>query len=404
MANMTYGSLALAARQTSLIADEAKEKATINVTNSNYYRDDAQKYFKNLSEMLSFLNEREGVAYWERGVITKGLRLILLEESRCQPTEAYHDTLKQIGLALSMEANNLTQTPLRSCAIPSLQDRARISGGALATLLKVSKEVYKGILNDCFAIADKRNCSLIRIADGKISAVLSNDYKPIGLPDIFEAATNYITTRFTKNAFAGGSWSHSFTMGEWSLTGEKTLISTYTDALKRHDIQSGEIEPGIRLFSSDIGTSGVNLLPKLVVHEESMLLPLGGPICMEHKGDADMDKFVENLEMLFSQYSQRLSGLTALLDVEIDYPEACMAKIMKRLKIPKKYGDQALDTFLSRLGDKDCTAHDIYYGLGGLLFILQSENASGEKILRMEENIAKALALNFKDYDYPVSI
>jgi len=146
-------------------------------------------------------------------------------------------------------------------------------------------------------------------------------------------------------------------------------------------------------------------MPKLVVGQDRLLLPLGGPVGLEHKGDANMEKFMENLDGVFAQYGDRLAKLTQLLDVAIVYPIGCMKAVMKRLKIPAKYATPTLEAFTIGFSEGDsCTAHDVYYGLGDLLFQLQIHNATGEQILRMEESIAKALSLNFNEYDIPMDM
>ena len=145
-------------------------------------------------------------------------------------------------------------------------------------------------------------------------------------------------------------------------------------------------------------------MPKLVVGNDRLLLPRGGPIGLEHKGDASIAKFKENLEGIFSQYGSQLEKLANLLDIEIENPANCFKEVMKRLGIPKKYAAPTLEIFEIGVAYKEhCTAHDIYYGLGELLMQLQIHKATGEQMLRMEEAIAKALTLNFAEYDFPAT-
>jgi len=367
----------------------------------NICMDTATKSFANISDMSEFLSEREGNAGWLNGIDIKDLNLVLLDDAEdvlnAASQEVILDTKKNTGLCLT--GGDLQQTALRSCAIPSLLERAKISGAALN---KVSKLVLRNIVNECLQVAAKSSSTKIRLADGKISAVLSSEYAPIFMPQIFTAATEYIEKRFPNNCFAGGTWSHVITTGEWELTGEDSLIEAYKNALIKHGIKHDEIQPGLRLSSSDTGVSGVNLMPKIVVGKDRLLLPIGGPIGLEHKGNASLEKFKENLEGIFALYGDRLERLAQLLEVEINNPINCMSLVMKRLGVPKKYGTPALEVFQRGIAYGDsCTAHDIFYGLGELLFQLQIHNVSGENVLRMEETIAKALTLNITEYDVP---
>jgi len=393
MSILTYGSSALAIQEPLPMASKWLNDST------SYCRDDVSVSFTDISEMLEFLTARENKADWLTGEEISKLSLLLLGDSICvhtSSTEVVNDTTSGTELVLKMSHN--PQIPLRICAIPSLLARAKISGAALN---KVEKYVFRDILNECLKVASKTATAQIRFADDKISAVLSSEYVPLSMPKIFEMATEYLVNRFPRLNFSGGHWSHTLTGADIELTGEDSLIQTYKDALTKHSVKHEELHPGISLTSSDIGVSGVNLVPKLVIGKDAMSLPLGRPLGLEHKGDASFSKLSENLDGVFSLYGEHLRRLAMLLDVEIANPVSCIIGVMKRIGIQKKYAMPAIESFSAKLIDGCCTAHDIYFGLGELLFLLQMDNAAGEQILRMEESIAKALVLNFKEYDYP---
>ena len=367
----------------------------------NLARDDAEKSFTNAPALLNFLNDREKNASWIIGSHIGSLRVMLLEDAHTvlntATQEILIDTRNNTGLCISGE--KLPETALRSCALSSLFARARIGGAALGD---VSKPVLRNIINECLKVAPKKGVSKIRLAEGKVSAVLSSSYVPLSMPEIFEMAVGYIDKRFPANYFAGGSWSHAISSAEWALSSEEGLLKAYKAALRKHGIKDTNIQPGLRLSSSDIGISGVNLMPKLVVGNDRLLLPLGGPVGLEHKGDASLVKFKENLQGVFAQYGDQLEKLASLLEITIQNPVNCMKLIMKRLAIPKKYAAPVLEIFGIGFGHNGhCTAHDIYYGLGELMMQMQIQKATGEQMLRTEEAIAKALTLNFADYDVP---
>ena len=367
----------------------------------NYCKDDAAKQFTRLPDMLAFIEEREQNSSWHIGAATTSLSLMLLSDAALVQAAATREVIidTENNTDLCIRGDGLPQVALRSCAISSLQDRAKIYGGALS---KVSKPVLRNILNECLKVAPEKATTKIRLSEDKVSAVLSSDYVPLSIPEIFNVATSYINSRFPQSYFSGGSWSHVITTAEWELAGEEALIQTYKAALDKHGVPHDEIQPGLRLSSSDIGISSVNLIPKLVVGKDRLLLPLGGPVGLEHKGEASMTKFMENLEGVFAQYCNQLERLAQLLDIEIANPVNCMIGVMKRLRIPNKYSIPTLEVFQRGFAESDyCTAHDIYYGLGELLFQLQIHKATGEQVLRMEETIAKAMSLNFQDYDIP---
>ena len=237
---ITYGSSALEITpqqtipfdSTFLKAQEAK----------NYGKDNASKSFAKPNDMLEFLMEREDNAEWINEVDIRDLNVMLLEDAtmiyRTASTEIVHDTAKNTGLVI--QGGDLLKTALRSCAMPSLQERAKISGTALT---KVSKLVLRNILNECLNVASDKATAKIRIADGKVSAVRSSDYVPLSIPEIFTATTEYINTRFPHNHFAGGNWSHVLSTAEFELSGERDLIKTYTEALEKRGIDHKRFNP-----------------------------------------------------------------------------------------------------------------------------------------------------------------
>ena len=79
----------------------------------------------------------------------------------------------------------------------------------------------------------------------------------------------------------------------------------------------------------------------------------------------------------------------------------CMTEVMAKLAIPKKYQAEALELFKAQYNVWSCTAHDIYFAISEILFMLECEGASGSRIAKMEEQIARALSLNWGDYDFP---
>lgn len=90
-----------------------------------------------------------------------------------------------------------------------------------------------------------------------------------------------------------------------------------------------------------------------------------------------------------------------LLGIEIVNPVNCMKGIMDKLGIPRKYEAEAVDLFAAQYGDDPCTAHEIYFGISEILYMLACEGEEGSRITRMEEIIARALSVNWTEFDIP---
>jgi len=382
------------------VTAEMDYSGNLEMQEKDYWvQDNAESYFANFQEMHEHLTEREKKARWADEIKISDTRLGFI----CDWTEniikqgstgiwALTDTQNRTRLVLISDKGILA---IRQCALKSIEERAAISGMALS---RVELDVYKMILNECLSVAPANG--KVRIADGKISAFLSNDYVPVAMPDIFQTAQNYINQQFPANNFIEGYWSHEISSCRWEVTNAAHLCKMYAKALEEHGVSyTGTISPVINLWSSDIGTAGVNLMPMLYLGGKEFALPLGGPIGMHHKGKASLDEFYLNLQGVFALYSDRTMQLAGLLDIAINNPVPCIKNVMHKLQIPRKYRNAVISNFEIAYGTGTCTAHDVFIGLGEIFLVLQQEKASGMLFVKFEEIVAKALKFDYKHFD-----
>lgn len=354
---------------------------------------------------LRFLEEREKKASWRRHQVQAlmvralesepDLMKQLQEENAEENPGIVEDTVKNTGLTVQAE----TCYPLRSCAIKSLLDRARIGGNALR---KVKKPILAEILNQCLNVG--RGDALLRIADGKVSAVLSGDAKDYSIlptPKLFQRTVEYLDRNFPDRTFAGACYSHAQVTALWELTGSADMLDAYRAALHAHGQSEDDFRPALRLTTSDVGMSGANLIPTIFKGAEDRIVPLGSPLKVEHKNGATVEDFERNLNLIFAQYAHAAEKLTALLDVEIMNPYTTLLRVMKYLGIGKKQALETADLYRSQCGDTPCSAHDLYYAINEILYTLQCNGADGMKIAAMEETISRALHIRWTDYDMP---
>ena len=371
------------------------------------YRDDFSQEFGQGPAFLGFLRERESQARWATQP-SNTLRFEALEEESAV-TRLLLDNYVLSGregiLKDTMENTRLLLAagdqyyPVRGCAVKTILDRARVSGSALS---KVKKPVLAQILNECMRVAS--GDALLRIADEKVSAVHggdSSDYAILEIPALFDETMQYLDQEFPGYTFAGGWYDHSMVTALWELTATDKLVESYERALRAHEREPDDLKPALRLTSSDVGISGANLYPTLFKGADDKILTLGDPLKLEHTHGADLGKFRDQLNMIFSQYTRALDNLTSLLDVELSYPVNAMLGVMKRISIPKKLAYQAADLFKGQYSEDGCSVHDAYYGISEVLFLLQCDGASGSRIAQMEEKVARALRIRWRDYDMP---
>ena len=372
------------------------------------YEDNFRAVFTRQEDFLSCINRIGGNSYWERRK-AKNLRLIPLT-SGSKAAEELREEYEREGLDEAIITDTMLNTgllirlkdkcyPVRACAIKSILDRAGISGSGLR---RVDKSVYARILNDCLKVTNGE--ALVRVSEGKVSAVLGgdcHDYAVLDTEQIFKHSVDYLSTHFKGCRYLGGFYEHDMVSALWELSGNKELLDAYRDELRMHGKCPEEMKPMVRITTSDTGMGGANIYPMLVSDNGRCTINLGSPLRLGHRNGTKISDFDEQLKMLYGKYQAATGNLIKLLNIDISHPVNCMKGIMDKLGIPKKYKAEAVDLFIAQYGEDPCTAHDIYFGISEILYMLTCDGEEGSKITRMEEIIARALGLQWSEYDIP---
>ncbi len=376
------------------------------MTEARTFADNFGAIFDDENDFLAFLTTRENGGWWKKET-TQALSFRALDDGTAETQEIideYEENGQSEIVADTMENTRLllqaqdSTYPVRSCAIKTILDRARISGNALN---KVEKPVLAKILNYCLGVTNGN--ALLRFSEGKISAVHGGDeseYAILEMPELFQEMADYLHATYPGCYFAGATYDHSIATAVWEIA-QDSLIQTYKDALEEHGISYTKLKPAVRLTTSDVGVSGANIFPMLLAGGDEKIITLGSPLKLEHKGGATLDKFKSQLPMLYSQYTVAISNLINLLKIEIDNPVNCLLGVCKRIGIGKKLAFKAAELFEAQYGNNPCTAHEVYYGISEVIFMLQCEGASGSRIAQMEENVARAFTVRWREYDIP---
>lgn len=374
--------------------------------NERVFADEFHKGFFREGDFLAFIEEREENSDWEK-VKSSELRFypiadgqrassMLEEKLREKGKECvFKDTMEHTRLILKVRDELY---PIRSCAIKTILERARVSGNALN---KVQKTELAQILNYCMKVAG--GDALLRFCEDKISAVHggdASDYAVLKTPELFRRTVEYLQDNFSGYTFAGASYDHSIVTAVWSLDNEEALLKEYKESLQTHGLPCDEIQLGLRLTTSDTGQSGANLYPMIFFGSELRNIPLGSPLKLHHKNKADLARFDEQLNLLYAQYSKALGNMQSMMDVYVLHPINAMLGVMKRIGIPKKYATLIAEDYRLKRGDTACSAYEAYLQISEVIYLMQCDGAEGSKIVMMEENIARAVHLRWKDYDF----
>ena len=370
------------------------------------YADNFGAAFFEENGFLRFLKERTDGGWWRREE-SRDLHFLALDDesdesgdyiNECMDNgteDIMKDTMENTRLLLQAQDQCY---PIRTCAIKSILERAKISGTALN---KVEKPVLARILNYCMGVAT--GSALLRYSEGKISAVHggdSSEYAILEMSELFEAMADYLNATYPGCQFAGASYDHSIATAVWEIC-QDSLIETYKEALEAHGIPYDTLKPALRLTSSDVGISGANIYPMLLSGKDEKIITLGSPLKLEHKTGANLEKFKSQLPMIYAQYTLAIGNLMNLLKIEINNPVNCFLGVCKKIGVTKKLAFDAATLFEGQNGNTPCTAHEIYYGISEVIFMMQCAGESGSRIAQMEENIARAFTVRWHDYDIP---
>lgn len=380
------------------------------MTDQKIYADNFRCTFDDPGDFIQFLKERKENSRW----MTAPSRNLVFEslEKNTQMGELYlklydHDGRAEIiadtmeNTSLLLKVNGETY-PVRSCAIKSILERARISGHALN---KVSKSIFTQILNYCMDVAS--GDSLIKVADDKVSAVHGGDPKDYAILEILpliQCVRSILDRDFAGNHFLTANFDHSIVTAIWSLDGQANeLMETYRQAVAEKGVtEAMSARPGLRFTTSDVGVSAANLYPILLLGGSNRIIPLGDPLKLNHKNGADLDAFASSMDQLYACFKESIERQQQLLDVEIRYPYTTMLGVLKRIGITKKMSYEVADLFAGQSGvSSGCNAYQLYLAMSDVIFLAQCEGASAYRIAQLEENIARALRINWHEYDRP---
>ncbi len=379
------------------------------MTEQKTYADNFTCSFGDPDSFLAFLKERKENSRWMVAP-SKSLQFQSIEKDsnlgnlymqiyeHAGRAGVLADTMENTSILLSVNGENY---PVRSCALKTILERARISGYALN---KVSRSVFTQILNYCLDVAS--GDSLIKVADEKVSAVHGGDpkdYSVLEMLPLFQRVKDYLDQRFPGCHFVTANFDHSLVTAIWRLDGQADdLLKTYRQELTAKGLSLvNAVVPSVRFSTSDVGISGANLYPMLLMGGGSKIIPLGCAVKTEHKCGADMDFFEEQLSMLYARFQEGIGRQTKLMSIEIRYPKTAMLGVLKRIGAPKKLSYEATDLFEAQNGDRPCTAYEVYLAMSEVIFMAQCEGATGSRIAQLEEIIARALQANWGEYDRP---
>lgn len=273
---------------------------------------------------------------------------------------------------------------LRDCSKESVLERLGMEGDVLNHL---PKEVLAHFMSEAAKVREGKG--QVTIVDGKVDAILSdngtgNDYSSIPASRIFEETQQWIWENTEGLCTFKGAWTHQYVYGKW-----------YTDDNLPSSSQSVQQKLAITLSTSDIGKGSICFRASLYVPKTKYELPLCSEIKIGHRGDTKMLAVVEALNMVQGTVFKG-EDFQKLSKINIAYPRNTFLRVCKKLKLPKKACNRAL-----QYGNiYSCkTALDVYLYMGQIPANYAEKSMANEA--RLQADIYKAVGVNWEEYDIP---
>lgn len=309
--------------------------------------------------------------------------------------DAIQDTAENLGLAIKVDGNVY---PVRETAYKTLLDRAKINGSALP---KLDRSILATVLNACLKL--HRSDALVLVRDEKVSAVHSGDetdYSILPINELLTALQRNLDSRFPGNVFESGYVDHAITSASWTFPDQKEdLLGSYARLLSTSgkSTMASKLIPGIRFVTSDTGVASAKV--SALLYGGQYPIHIGGCVAIDHRHKTTVADFEKALDQLFAQFSDSISRLQHLLEIYLFYPVNAMTRVCKKLSMPKKAALEAIAMFEMAYGGGPATAHDVFMAMEEIPFLMKADGAPENKLLTLEENMARALTLHWADYD-----
>ena len=362
--------------------------------------------FSSFADMIDFHEQQAKNSKWVRGKVNS-LTVEALDESSplfgdlsqfdsSVSEDAVKDTAAGLGLAMRVDG---MYYPLRDTAYKSLLDRAKIGGTALP---KLRREDLAGILNSCLALFDSDALLLIR--DEKISAVHSGDprdYSILAADELLSHLKVKLDERFPGSQFEGGYSDHAISSGAFCFPKQRDeLLEAYEKAVKASGTgtPTTKLMPGIRFTTSDVGLASAKI--NALILGASMPIQIGEMMAVEHRWQKKTSDFAAVIDNIYAKFADTIAKLEKLTTITLSYPVNAMTAICKKLSLPKKAAMEAIQMFEMTYSGSTATAHEIFMALQEIPFILKTDHFPQNKLLSVEELLARTLSLRWSDYDY----
>lgn len=373
--------------------------------NSKYISDDFEETFSDFDALKSAVVKMEDNSKWINGIPTTNIAISSIEGPICcatlsdqihVPEDILVDTAT-IGTMLYTTVGDRSWA-MRGSSKMSLFTRAGINGAALGRLAPAD---LAEVLNLCLNVS--KGSSILLERYGKIAAFhsdASDGYCPMQISLMLDMCLDEMKARFGTPQFTQGYNSHSYTSCDWMLPDVADELSLkYQMALINKvgpQIDGMDIMPYLHFSSSDTANASAVAQPLFKLSGRNGLQKLNDGVMVKHVKTGKtygLEKFQTDMRTdLFSRFYDAFKEAERMGQKEIYHAENVVVGICNEQKIPRKYGNIALEEIQQLLINyPTLSAYDIYLALTEMVGQAEQFGASQTTRDILEEKVYKVV-------------
>lgn len=380
--------------------------------------DFVEKHFSTEDEFLDFLKEKE--------IMTSRAIVAAKEVVFYEITPAMEKRLLKAGYSDELIENTIINTCLackigkklyliNSSSMQALRQKAFSRFDAIPPKIKAA--MLNATISEASGISKVQDDVMPMVSCGKLASLMSGMYTPIvpfdffqtglrqfkdviGKYEIVEAISTIVTYKI-KLVF----------VGEKATNLQKMYVSKLKEYAKRRGIAeqgtldciaNTDLRFGIIAGTDEAGNGSAYMRPYVNVGK-TFGFEIGTPISVYHRGAATIiDNLTENIENMFSTFTDVVEKLSAAILTDIKNWRAVMDSICEELRIPNDVTNKLLVQFSKMYpGTASVTAYDIMMAILSSSNIYQNTMQPSDAAFgQYEARIAGVLNMDLAKYDY----
>lgn len=307
------------------------------------------------------------------------------------------ECINDTGLFLVVPYNNkFTVFPTRGTAYTSILRRAEDDCGTMYRQVSRSNkkvlpinEKAERLTRDFSLYSDP--CKIL-YRDGKISAVLSKDYRILPADELIALLESRLSAEHPEYAYSWGMVSHEYLLAEFLLNDE-IREDSFMLKLNEMGFDIHVLKAGVAFSTSDIGLSQVKATVFYIADGQKFYL---NSISMEHKGKATVEMFEDKLQGLAASFKDAEDRVEELGNMEIEDVSGCVRKVCNENSfMPKKEAEEVINELVA-LFPKGGTGMDVYLALNRIIQQhAKKNNLSPLRYVTLTDQVAGLMNLPF---------